>query len=193
MLTVKIHEGAMNTGGRRFAVVASRFNEFIVDKLLAGALDAFRRCGATEEDVEVFRCPGAFEIPAVARRALATGRFDGVVCLGTVIRGATPHFDLVVNHAAAGVAAIANEGKVAVAMGILACDTIEQAMERAGSKAGNRGYDAALVAIELADLFASVDAGAELNGRPAVKAKTTSAARPARTLKAEGGGRRSER
>ena len=160
MSNVKIHEGGMHTRGRRFAVVASRFNELIVDRLVSGALDAFRRAGAAEEDVELFRCPGAFEIPALARRAVATGRFDGIVCLGAVIRGATPHFDLVVNHAASGVAALAAEAKVAVGMGVLACDTIEQAMERAGSKAGNRGYDAALVAIEMADLYASVEAAA---------------------------------
>jgi 6,7-dimethyl-8-ribityllumazine synthase len=161
MSNVKIHEGPLRTDGRRFAVVASRFNEFIVDKLLTGALDALRRSGAAEEDVEVFRCPGAFEIPALARRALGSGRFDGLVCLGAVIRGATPHFDLVVNHAAAGIAAIAAEAKVAVGMGVLACDTIEQALERAGSKAGNRGHDAALVAIEMASLYAALQPRSE--------------------------------
>jgi 6,7-dimethyl-8-ribityllumazine synthase len=185
-----IHEGAMRTEGRRFAVVAARFNEFIVDKLLAGALDALRRAGAADDDVEVFRCPGAFEIPGLARRALATGRFDGLVCLGTVIRGATPHFDLVVNQTAAGIATLAAEAQVAVAMGVLACDTIEQAMERAGSKAGNRGYDAALVAIEMADLYANL-AGADVvrpNGRPTAAAPGKTAARAR-----EGGGRRSTR
>jgi 6,7-dimethyl-8-ribityllumazine synthase len=188
-----IHEGAMRTEGRRFAVIASRFNEFIVDKLLAGALDALRRAGAADEDVEIFRCPGAFEIPGLARRALATGRFDALICLGTVIRGATPHFDLVVNHAAAGIASIAAEAQVAVAMGVLACDTIEQAMERAGSKAGNRGYDAALVAIEMADLYGRLADAATVrpNGRPtpARPGKTSVPAPRAR----EGGGRRSTR
>jgi 6,7-dimethyl-8-ribityllumazine synthase len=156
----KTHEGPLRTDGRRFAVIASRFNEFIVDRLVSGALDALRRSGAADDDVEVFRCPGAFELPGLARRALGTNRFDGLVCLGAVIRGATPHFDLVVNHAAAGIAQIANDGKVAVGFGVLACDTIEQAVERAGSKAGNRGYDAAMVAIEMASLYASLGEGA---------------------------------
>jgi 6,7-dimethyl-8-ribityllumazine synthase len=152
----KTHQGAVRTDGRRFAVVASRFNDFIVEKLLAGALDALRRSGAADGDVEVFRCPGAFEIPGLARRALASGRFEGLVCLGAVIRGATPHFDLVVRHAASGIAEIAAEAKVGVGMGVLACDTIEQAVERSGSNAGNRGSDAALVAVEMASLYAAL-------------------------------------
>jgi 6,7-dimethyl-8-ribityllumazine synthase len=153
----KIHEGPLRADGKRFAVIASRFNEFIVDKLLDGALDALRRSGADDGDVEVFRCPGAFEIPGLARRVADSGRFDALVCVGAVIRGATPHFDLVVNQATAGIAAIAAEGKVAVGNAVLACDTIEQAVERAGSKAGNRGYDAALVAVEMCSLYASFD------------------------------------
>jgi 6,7-dimethyl-8-ribityllumazine synthase len=172
----RTHEGPLRTDGRRFAVVASRFNEFIVDKLLAGALDALSRSGASDDEVEVFRCPGAFEIPGLARRALATGRFDALICLGAVIRGATPHFDLVIRHAAAGIAAIGAEAKVAVGMGVLACDTIEQALERAGSQAGNRGSDAALVAIEMASLYASLPEPA----RPGARTK-------------EGVGRRSAR
>jgi 6,7-dimethyl-8-ribityllumazine synthase len=150
----KTHEGPLRAEGKRFAVIASRFNEFIVDKLLSGALDGLRRSGADDGDVEVFRCPGAFEIPGLARRIADSGRFDGLVCLGAVIRGATPHFDLVVNQATAGIAAIAAEGKLAVGNGVLACDTIEQAVERAGSKAGNRGYDAAVVAVEMCSLYA---------------------------------------
>jgi 6,7-dimethyl-8-ribityllumazine synthase len=152
----KVHEGPPRADGKRFAVIASRFNEFIVDKLLDGALDALRRAGAEDADVEVFRCPGAFEIPGLARRVVDSGRFDALVALGAVIRGATPHFDLVVNNATNGIAAIAAEGKVAVGCGILACETIEQAVERAGSKAGNRGYDAALVAVEMASLYATL-------------------------------------
>jgi 6,7-dimethyl-8-ribityllumazine synthase len=149
----KTHEGPLRADGKHFAVVASRFNEFIVDKLLSGALDALRRCGAADDDVEVFRCPGAFEIPGLARRIADSGRFEGLVCLGAVIRGATPHFDLVVNQATAGIAAIAAEGKLGVGNGVLACETIEQAVERAGSKAGNRGYDAAVVAVEMCSLY----------------------------------------
>jgi 6,7-dimethyl-8-ribityllumazine synthase len=176
MPNVKIHEGPLRAEGRRFAIIASRFNEFIVDKLLTGALDALHRAGAADEDLEVFRCPGAFEIPGLARRVLAGGRFDGLVCLGAVIRGATPHFDLVVNHCASGVAAIANEGKVAVGFGVLACNTIEQAIERAGSKAGNRGYDAAMVAVEMASLYEAV-AAPRLTAVPSAKKGTR---RPAR-------------
>jgi 6,7-dimethyl-8-ribityllumazine synthase len=172
----KIHEGPLRAEGKRFAVVASRFNEFIVDKLLSGALDALRRSGAADDDVEIFRCPGAFEIPGLARRAVDTGRFDALVCLGAVIRGATPHFDLVINQATAGIAQIAAEAKVAVGLGVLACDTIEQAVERAGSKAGNRGYDAALVAVEMCSLYASLG---ERSARP-MPAKGTGGRRAAR-------------
>ena len=148
------HEGALSANGRRFAILAARFNDFVVDKLTDGARDALRRSGAADEDVELFRCPGAMELPGLARRVADSGRFDGIVCLGAVIRGATPHFDLVAGEAARGIGALAAEGKLAVAFGVLACDTIEQALERAGTKAGNRGFDAAMVAVEMADLYA---------------------------------------
>lgn len=155
------YEGSLSAAGRRFAIVASRFNDFIVDKLVEGALDALRRTGANVEGdaaVEVFRCPGAMELPGLARRVVDTGRFDGLVVLGAVIRGATPHFDLVVNEATRGVGVLAAEARVAVGYGVLACDTIEQAVERAGTKAGNRGFDAAMVAVEMADLYAKLGA-----------------------------------
>jgi 6,7-dimethyl-8-ribityllumazine synthase len=183
----RTHEGVTSTDGRRFAVVASRFNEFIVGKLIAGALDALRRSGAGDDDVEVFRCPGAFEIPGLARRALASGRFDGLVCLGAVIRGDTPHFDLVVGQAAAGIAAIAAEARVAVGMGVLACNTLEQAVERAGSKSGNRGYDAALVAIEMASLYALLAEPAPAERAQAPQRPPVPSERaPARTQKRRG-------
>jgi 6,7-dimethyl-8-ribityllumazine synthase len=172
----KTHEGPLRADGKRFAVIASRFNEFIVDKLLDGALDALRRSGADDDDVEIFRCPGAFEIPGLARRVVDSGRFDALVCLGAVIRGATPHFDLVVNQATAGIAAIAVEGQIAVGLGVLACDTIEQAVERAGSKAGNRGYDAAMVAVEMCTLYASLGS----RSARAMPAKGTGARRSTR-------------
>jgi 6,7-dimethyl-8-ribityllumazine synthase len=152
----KIHEGPLRADGRRFAIVASRFNEFMVEPLVKGALDALRRAGAPEDEVEIFRCPGAFEIPGLLRRVVDTGRFDGVVCLGVVIRGATPHFDLVVGEATSGIARVAAEGKIAIGNGLIACENMEQAIERAGSKAGNRGADAALVAVEMANLYASL-------------------------------------
>jgi 6,7-dimethyl-8-ribityllumazine synthase len=154
----KVHEGALSASGRGFAIVASRFNDFIVDKLVEGARDALRRTGADEARVEIFRCPGAMELPGLARRVLATGRFDGLVILGAVIRGATPHFDLVVGEATRGIGALANETGCAVGYGVLACETIEQAIERAGTKAGNKGFDAAMVAVEMADLYAQLDA-----------------------------------
>jgi 6,7-dimethyl-8-ribityllumazine synthase len=161
---VKVHEGGLQAAGRGFAIVASRFNDFIVDKLIDGARDALRRTGADDARVEIFRCPGAMELPGLARRVAALGRFDGLVVLGAVIRGATPHFDLVVNEATRGVGALAAEGACAVGYGVLACDTIEQAVERAGTKAGNRGFDAAMVAVEMADLYARLDAD-EAGGR----------------------------
>jgi 6,7-dimethyl-8-ribityllumazine synthase len=156
----RAREGALTSAGRRFAICASRFNDFIVDKLIDGALDALRRTGAAPRSVEILRCPGALELPGLARRVVATGRFDAVICLGAVIRGATPHFDLVVGEATRGIGALAADARVAVAFGVLACDTIEQAVERAGTKAGNRGFDAAMVAIEMADLYAQLDAAA---------------------------------
>jgi 6,7-dimethyl-8-ribityllumazine synthase len=157
----KVHDGILRAGGRKFAIIASRFNEFIGDKLIEGALEAIRRTGGSPDgDAEIFRCPGAMEIPGLLRRVVDSGRFDAVICLGVVIRGGTPHFDLVVGEAVSGIARIAAEGKVPVACGVLACETIEQAIERSGAKAGNRGADAALVAIEMADLYASLGAGA---------------------------------
>ena len=155
-----VHEGMLSAQGRRFAIVAARFNDFIVEKLIDGALDALRRTGASDADIELFRCPGAMELPGLCRRVADGGRFDGIICLGAVIRGATPHFDLVVGEATAGVARVGGEARAAVAYGVLACDTIEQAVERAGTKAGNRGFDAAMVAIEMADLYARLGADA---------------------------------
>jgi 6,7-dimethyl-8-ribityllumazine synthase len=149
------HEGALQASGRRFALVASRFNDAIVGKLIDGARQALRQAGAADEDVELFRCPGAMELPGLARRVADSARFEGIVCLGAVIRGGTPHFDLVVNEAARGIGALSAEGRIAVAFGVLACDTLEQAVERSGaSSSQNRGFDAAMVAVEMADLYA---------------------------------------
>jgi 6,7-dimethyl-8-ribityllumazine synthase len=153
-----VHEGSLSGNGRRFAIVAARFNDFIVEKLIDGAKEALRRTGVGHDDVELYRCPGAMEIPGLARKVADTGKFDGIICLGAVIRGATPHFELVVREAAGGVAALTAEGKIAIAFGVLACENIEQAVERAGAKAGNRGADAAMVAVEMADLYAKMAA-----------------------------------
>jgi 6,7-dimethyl-8-ribityllumazine synthase len=146
-------EGALTAAGLRFAIVASRFNGLIVEPLVAGAVDAITRTGGSADAITIVRCPGAFELPQVIRRVLARGGFDAVIALGAVIRGSTPHFDFVAGEAAKGVAAAAASTDVPVVFGVLTTDTIEQAFERAGTKAGNKGFDAAMSAIELATLF----------------------------------------
>lgn len=148
----KIHEGEIRADGLRFAVVVSRFNEFISGRLLEGALDALIRHGARDEDLHVIRVPGAFEIPAMARWAAQSGQFDAVICLGAVIRGATPHFEYVAAETSKGVAHVALEAPVPVTFGVLTTDNIEQAIERAGSKVGNKGWDAAMAAMEMTQL-----------------------------------------
>jgi 6,7-dimethyl-8-ribityllumazine synthase len=151
-------EGELSVHGLRFAVVMSRFNEFVVEPLLAGALDALRRHGATDEQIEIVRVPGAFDIPVVARKLALSRRYGALIALGAVIRGDTPHFDYVAGECAAGLARIAIESGVPIAFGVLTTDTVEQAVDRAGGKAGNKGADAALAALELANLMRLLDA-----------------------------------
>jgi 6,7-dimethyl-8-ribityllumazine synthase len=146
---------------RRFAVVVSRFNESITQRLLEGALDALVRHGAAIDDVDVFWVPGAWELPAMARRALGTGRNDAIVALGAVIRGDTPHFDFVAGEASRGLAALGLEFEIPVSFGLLTCDTMAQAEARTGGDHGNKGWDAALAALEMADLFGRLDAADE--------------------------------
>jgi 6,7-dimethyl-8-ribityllumazine synthase len=153
----KIIEGQLNAAGLKVAVVASRFNGFIVDHLVAGAVDAVARTGGDSSNVTVFRCPGAFETPQLLRRVVARGGFDAVVCVGAVIRGATPHFDYVAGEVARGVSAVAASAGMPVTFGVITTDTIEQAIERAGTKAGNKGWDAAMAAIEMVNLFRRID------------------------------------
>jgi 6,7-dimethyl-8-ribityllumazine synthase len=141
----------------RFAIVASRFNEFIVDPLVRGAVDALLRHGASEKQIEIIRVPGAFDLPFVVRRVAASRKYDAIVALGAVIRGATPHFEHVAGQCASGLARASEETGVPVAFGVLTTDTIEQAIERAGTKAGNKGADAALCALELANLLRRLD------------------------------------
>ncbi len=148
----QVCEGALLGQGLRFALVVARFNEFITGKLLEGARDALRRHGVADEHIDVAWAPGAFEIPLVARWLAESGRYDAVICLGAVIRGATPHFDFVAAEAAKGVASVGLSTGVPVILGILTTDTIEQAIERAGTKAGNKGFHAAMAAIEMANL-----------------------------------------
>jgi 6,7-dimethyl-8-ribityllumazine synthase len=154
---VKTYEGKLLAQNLRFGIIVSRFNDFICDRLLGGALDALARNGADEEAIEVFKVPGAFEIPLLAKKVASTGRYDAVICLGAVIRGATPHFDYVANEVSKGVASVSLETGIPVAFGVLTTDTLEQAIERAGSKAGNKGWDAALAAIEMANLIKQVE------------------------------------
>jgi len=161
-----IHQGTWNAKGKRFAILAARWNEFIADKLVEGALDALAKTGADDDAIEIFRCPGAFELPGLARKLADSGKFDALVCLGVIIRGATPHFDVVVNQVTRGIAGIAAEARIAVGFGVLTCDSIEQAIERSGSKGGNRGSDAAMAAIEMANLYGALDGDAKGEAPP---------------------------
>ena len=152
----KVMEGKLNATGMKMALVVARFNDFITDKLLGGAMDALIRSGAKEEDLTVVKVPGAFEIPLAAKKAAASGNYDGVICLGAVIRGSTPHFDYVASEAAKGIAQASLETGQVISFGVLTTDTLEQAIERAGSKAGNKGWAAAMSAIEMVDLLRQV-------------------------------------
>lgn len=151
------YEGQLNAEGMRFAVIISRFNDFITTRLLEGALDSLTRHGASKEAVDLAWVPGAFEIPLVAQKMASTGRYNAIICLGAIIRGATPHFEYVAAEASKGVAKVSLDNSVPAIFGIITADTIEQAVERAGSKAGNKGWDAALSAIEMASLLQTID------------------------------------
>lgn len=153
---MKIIEGEMQAKGLKFAIVVSRFNDFITSKLLDGAMDALLRHGAKEDDIDVVRVPGSFEIPLAAKKMASKGSYNAVICLGTVIRGATPHFEYVAAEVSKGVASASMETGVPMAFGIITSDTIEQAVERAGTKSGNKGWDAALTAIEMAQLLKKI-------------------------------------
>jgi 6,7-dimethyl-8-ribityllumazine synthase len=146
-------EGNLIAEGLKVALVVSRFNSFITEQLLTGAIDALRRHGARDEDIEVVRVPGTFELPQVARRVALTGRFDALVALGAVIRGGTPHFDYIAAEVSKGIAQIAMEAPCAVSFGVLTTDNVEQAIERAGTKAGNKGAEAVVAAIETANVI----------------------------------------
>jgi 6,7-dimethyl-8-ribityllumazine synthase len=149
----KYFEGNFQAEGKKIGIVLARFNSFIAERLLDGALDTLSRFGVRGDDIEVARVPGAFEIPLVARKMAKSGRYDAVICLGAVIRGATPHFDFVANEAAKGIAQAGMESEVPIIFGVLTTDTIDQAIERAGSKAGNKGSECAAAAIEMVNLM----------------------------------------
>lgn len=152
-MPIKTLEGNLMAKDLKVGIVVGRFNEFISSKLLSGAIDAFVRHGGNEADIEAARVPGAFEIPLVAQKMAESKKYDAVICLGAVIRGATPHFDYVANEVSKGIAKVSLDTGVPVIFGVLTTDTIEQAIERAGTKAGNKGYDAAVTAIEMANLL----------------------------------------
>lgn len=153
---MKIIEGELQAKGLKFSIVVSRFNDFITTKLLEGALDALIRHGANEDDIEIVKVPGSFEVPLLAKRLASKGVYNAIICLGTVIRGATPHFDYVAAEVSKGIAAASLETGVPISFGIITSDTIEQAIERAGSKAGNKGWDAAITAIEMAQVMKKI-------------------------------------
>jgi 6,7-dimethyl-8-ribityllumazine synthase len=150
-------QGALDGKGKRFALVVSRFNELITTRLLEGAVDALQRHGVAEGDLTTVWVPGAFEIPLLAQKLAKSGRFHGIVCLGALIRGATPHFEYIAAQASRGIAQVAEQTGVPASFGVLTCDTIEQALERAGAKAGNKGAEAALACLEAANLLEAVD------------------------------------
>lgn len=153
----KIHEGKLVSEKAKYCIVISRFNEFVGSKLLAGCLDCLHRHNVSDDEIEVAWTPGAFEIPAVARKLSLTGRYDAVICLGTVIRGTTPHFEYISAEVSKGVANVSLHSEIPVIFGVITADTIEQAIERAGTKSGNKGWDAALSAIEMVNLYRSIE------------------------------------
>jgi 6,7-dimethyl-8-ribityllumazine synthase len=150
---MKIIEGELQAKGLKLGIVISRFNDFITSKLLDGAMDALLRHGAREEDIDIVKVPGSFEIPMIAKRMALKGAYNAIICLGTVIRGATPHFEYIAAEVSKGIASVSMETGIPIAFGIIMSDTIEQAVERAGTKSGNKGWDAAITAIEMAQLL----------------------------------------
>jgi len=153
---MKTIEGKLDAKGLKFGIVTARFNEFISSKLLAGCLDGLTRHGANDQDIEMVWSPGSFEIPLLAKKMAQSGKYDAVICLGAVIRGATPHFDFVAAEVSKGVASVSLEASVPVIYGVLTTDSIEQAIERAGTKSGNKGFDSALAAIEMANVIPQI-------------------------------------
>jgi len=153
---MNIYEGKLVAEGLKFGIIVGRFNEFIGGKLLSGALDGLKRHGVEEDEIEIAWVPGAFEMPLIAKRLAKSGKYDAVICVGAVIRGSTPHFDYVSSEVSKGIASVSLETGVPVIFGVLTTDTIEQAIERAGTKSGNKGYDAAVTAIEMANLLKQI-------------------------------------
>ena len=155
-MSITRFEGSMSGASHRYAIVAARFNGFIVDRLIEGAIDTLTRHGVSADAIEIFKVPGGFELPLAADKIAERGKCDAIIALGAVIRGSTPHFDFVANEATKGLAQVSLDRKLPIAFGVLTCDTIEQAIERAGTKAGNKGSEAAATAIEMVNLFRNI-------------------------------------
>ncbi|WP_303902070.1 6,7-dimethyl-8-ribityllumazine synthase [Thiohalomonas denitrificans] len=158
MAEIKSFEGELTVSGAKFGIVVSRFNSFVVESLLDGAVDTIKRHGGAEQHIEVVRVPGAFEMPLAAKRMVAAGRYDAIIALGAVIRGGTPHFEYVASECTKGLAQVSLDSGIPMAFGVLTVDSIEQAIERAGTKAGNKGAEAAMSAIEMVNLLPKLDA-----------------------------------
>ncbi len=152
-MPTRVIQGQLSAAGLKFAIIVGRFNSFVTDRLLAGALDALARSGANVDYIEVVKVPGSWELPVVAGELARQGRHDALICLGTVVRGETPHFDYVAGEAAKGLGQIAAQNGLPIAFGVLTCNTLEQAIDRAGAKGGNKGFDAAMTAVEMANLM----------------------------------------
>jgi 6,7-dimethyl-8-ribityllumazine synthase len=166
------NEGHLNAAGKRFALVVSRFNSFITERLLQSAYDGLSRSGASKEDIDIVRVPGAFEIPSAARTLAETRRYDAIICLGCLIRGDTAHYDVIVNEVARGIGQSAQETGVPHSFGVLTCENLEQAIDRAGLKLGNKGFEAALAAVEMANLTEAVV------GKPALSSQLSALSKP---------------
>jgi 6,7-dimethyl-8-ribityllumazine synthase len=152
-----IHQGNLKAEGFRFAIVVSRWNDFLTSKLVEGAIDALERLGADKKFIEIYKVPGSFELPLTAKKVAASGKFDAVICLGVVIRGQTPHFDYVAGEAAKGIGQVSMQTDLPIMFGVVTADTLEQAIDRCGVKAGNKGFEAAMSAVELVNLFKGMD------------------------------------
>ena len=165
MLQPKIRSGKLNAKGFKFAIIESSWNDFLTSRLTAGALETFEKYGAKEEDIEIFKVPGAFELPLTAKKVAEQGKFDAIICLGVVIRGETPHFDFIAGEAAGGINKVGLESGIPVLFGVITADTVEQALDRAGIKAGNKGVEAAASAVEIANLYKAIGGGKKLDDK----------------------------
>jgi len=159
MLEPKINSGGLTAEGFKFAIIESSWNDFLTSRLTAGALETLEKSGAKEEDIEIFKVPGSFELPLTAKKVAEIGKFDAIICLGVVIRGETPHFDFVAGEAARGIAQVGLETGIPVLFGVITADTVEQALNRAGVKAGNKGVEAAVSAVEIVNLYKAIGGG----------------------------------